>query len=49
MILLEHARPFAEEPFAMVHDLVLAIVFLGMIIGPALITMRPDVDEKDPL
>jgi hypothetical protein len=33
----------------MVHDLVLALVFLGMIIAPAIITMRPDVDEKDPL
>ena len=33
----------------MVHDLILAIVFLAMIIGPALITMRPDADEKDPL
>jgi hypothetical protein len=33
----------------MVHDLVLALVFLGMIIAPAIITMRPDADEKDPL
>jgi hypothetical protein len=33
----------------MVHDLVLALVFLGMIIAPAIITMRPDTDERDPL
>ena len=38
--------PFAEEPL-MVHDLVLALVFLGMIVAPALITMRPHRDEKD--
>lgn len=31
----------------MVHDLVLALVFLGMIVAPALITMRPETDEKD--
>lgn len=33
----------------MVHDLILAVVFLGMIVAPALITMRPEVDEKDTL
>jgi hypothetical protein len=33
----------------MVHDLILALVFLAMIIAPAIITMRPDRDEKDPL
>ena len=33
----------------MVHDLVLALVFLAMIIAPAIITLRPDRDEKDPL
>jgi hypothetical protein len=31
----------------MVQDLILALVFLGMIVAPALITMRPDRDEKD--
>jgi hypothetical protein len=31
------------------HDLVLALVFLGMIVAPALITMRPEADEKDVL
>ena len=48
-MLLEVARPFAQEIYAMVHDLILALVFLGMIAAPALITMRPDRDEKDPL
>jgi hypothetical protein len=33
----------------MMHDLIIALVFLAMIIAPALITMRPDRDEKDPL
>jgi hypothetical protein len=33
----------------MFHDLIIALVFLGMIIAPALITMRPDRDEKDTL
>jgi hypothetical protein len=33
----------------MIHDLVLALAFLGMIVAPALITMRPDADEKDML
>jgi hypothetical protein len=33
----------------MVHDLILALVFLAMIIAPAIVTMRPDQDEKDPL
>ncbi len=33
----------------MIHDLVLALVFLGMIVAPALITMRPEADEKDTL
>ena len=33
----------------MVQDLILALVFLAMIVAPALITMRPHRDEKDPL
>lgn len=33
----------------MVHDLILALVFLGMIVAPALITMRPEHDKKDTL
>ena len=31
----------------MVHDLVLALVFLAMIIAPALVAMRSDKQEKD--
>jgi hypothetical protein len=33
----------------MFHDLILALVFLAMIVAPALITMRPDRDAKDSL
>ncbi len=33
----------------MIHDLVLALIFLGMIVAPALITMRPEAEEKDVL
>lgn len=33
----------------MFHDLIVAVVFLAMIAAPALITLRPDRDEKDPL
>ena len=33
----------------MVHDLVLAAVFLGMIIAPALIAMHSGKEEKDAL
>ena len=31
----------------MVHDLVLALVFLGMIITPALLAMRSEKEEED--
>jgi hypothetical protein len=33
----------------MIHDLVLALVFLAMIITPALLAMRADREEKDTL
>lgn len=33
----------------MIHDLVLAAVFLGMIIAPALLAMRSAREEKDVL
>jgi hypothetical protein len=33
----------------MFHDLILALVFLAMIVAPALITMRPQREEKDSL
>ena len=31
----------------MVHDLLLATVFLAMIIAPALLAMPPERDERD--
>jgi hypothetical protein len=31
----------------MVHDLVLALVFLAMIIAPALLAMRSEKEEED--
>jgi hypothetical protein len=31
----------------MVHDLVLALVFLAMIIAPAILAMRSDKEEND--
>ena len=33
----------------MLYDLILARVFIVMIVAPALITIHPDRDEKDPL
>jgi hypothetical protein len=33
----------------MVHDLVLALVFLAMIIAPAIVTLPPERNEKDSL
>jgi hypothetical protein len=33
----------------MVHDLVLALIFLGMIIAPALLAMRTDKEKNDTL
>lgn len=33
--------------FSMVHDLVLAVVFLSMVVAPALIAMRADNGEQD--
>ena len=33
----------------MVHDLVLALVFLAMIIAPALLAMRSEKEEEDTL
>jgi hypothetical protein len=47
--LLEAAQTACKGVPSMVNDLVLALVFLGMIVAPALITMRPARDEKDPL
>jgi hypothetical protein len=33
----------------MVHDLILALVFLAMIIAPAIVTLPPERNEKDSL
>lgn len=41
------SRPKENSP--MIHDLVLASVFLAMIITPALLAMRSDSEEKDSL
>jgi hypothetical protein len=48
MMVLEAGQPLEEES-PMVQDLFFALVFLAMIIAPAIITMRPGRDEKDPL
>jgi preprotein translocase subunit SecG len=42
------SRPFLRR-FPMVHDLVLATIFLAMIIALALLAMRSDKEEKDAL
>jgi hypothetical protein len=39
----------SKRSIPMVHDLVLAMVFLGMIIAPALLAMRSGREEKDSL
>jgi hypothetical protein len=39
----------SQRSISMVHDLVLALVFLGMIIAPALLAMRSGREEKDSL
>jgi hypothetical protein len=33
----------------MIHDLVLALLFLAMVISPALLAMRSEKEEKDAL
>jgi hypothetical protein len=33
----------------MVQDFIIALVFLAMIIAPAIVTIPPDRDEKDSL
>jgi len=45
----ETATPPQRRISPMVHDLVLALVFLAMIIAPALLAMRSDREEKDVL
>jgi hypothetical protein len=41
------AKAAHKETPPMVHDLVLALVFLAMIIAPALLAMRSEKQEKD--
>ena len=43
------SRPILKEILPMLHDLVLATVFLAMIITPALLAMRSEREEKDVL
>jgi hypothetical protein len=43
-------RPMqAAQETTEMKDLILAIIFLAMIIAPAIITMPPDRDERDSL
>jgi hypothetical protein len=43
------AKAAQKETPPMVHDLVLALVFLAMIIAPALLAMRSEKEEEDVL
>ena len=38
-----------EERYRMFHDLFLALIFLAMLIAPAIVTMPSDRDERDSL
>jgi hypothetical protein len=42
-------KPPKKENSPMVHDLVLALVFLVMIIAPAILAMRSEKEENDTL
>jgi hypothetical protein len=39
----------AAQETTHMQDLILAVVFLAMIIAPAIVTMPPDRDERDSL
>jgi hypothetical protein len=39
----------AQELATMVFDVILALVFLAMVVAPAVITMPPSRDERDSL
>jgi hypothetical protein len=43
----ETAKSRQKGDSPMVHDLVLALVFLAMIIAPALLAMRSEKEEND--
>jgi hypothetical protein len=49
MITQRRLKPPKKETPPMVHDLVLALVFLAMIIAPALLAMRSEKEENDVL
>jgi hypothetical protein len=40
-------KPPKKETPPMIHDLVLALVFLAMIITPAILAMRSEKEEND--
>jgi hypothetical protein len=48
-LLLKDGQSRQKETPPMVHDLVLALVFLAMIIAPALLAMRSEKEENDTL
>ena len=47
MITSKTAKAAKKETPPMVHDLVLALVFLARIIAPALLAMRSEKEEND--
>jgi hypothetical protein len=47
MITPRRLKAAKKETPPMVHDLVLALVFLAMIIAPALLAMRSEKEEED--
>jgi hypothetical protein len=49
MITQRRPKPPKKGESPMVHDLVLALVFLAMIIAPALLAMRSEKEENDTL
>jgi hypothetical protein len=47
MITQRRSKPPKKETPPMIHDLVLALVFLAMIITPAILAMRSEKEEND--
>jgi hypothetical protein len=47
MITQRRPKPPKKETPPMIHDLVLALVFLAMIIAPAILAMRSEKEEND--
>ncbi len=46
MMIFRRPKP-PQRSLPMIHDLVLAVVFLAMIITPALLAMRSEKEERD--